>query len=201
MQSTVIVTWVLALAGSSALAHGRGLTQAQPSAPDEAPSALAPALVTQLASTWGSGPHQEGLRESPWLQQAAAPLEQPADRASGKLGQPWAPAPAPDGADRDASFRSFQMDGQGSVAWMPDSWNGSSAASAGNVMDASSPCDHLKGSPAEWMRHGGALGFACAQQVQPLWQSTVLMLFSPTWQCQESASGCHVTYALQRQGY
>ena len=45
---------------------------------------------------------------------------------------------------------------------------GGAAEAAGSTRSAAvgaSPCDSLEGGPTEWMKTGGAMGFACAQQV------------------------------------
>jgi len=87
---------------------------------------------------------------------------------------PTAPAPAPytqpdsaEGDIPDAALDSASAEDLAAQAPGPIPYEITPQAleAARNENNETSPCDALKGSPAEWMQSGGALGFACAQQV------------------------------------
>lgn len=87
---------------------------------------------------------------------------------------PTAPAPTPytqpdsaEGESFDAALDSASAEVSAAQApgAIPYEIAAQALEAARNGTNGTSPCDALTGSPAEWMRSGGALGFACAQQV------------------------------------
>ena len=94
---------------------------------------------------------------------SAAPDQAPATPASAPSTQPGAAlatAPLPATAVSPAETEAGPAPG---LAAPKDA--AETAVGAGNDTSGSSPCDGLDGEPTEWMRSGGAMGLACAQQV------------------------------------
>ena len=154
-------------------ADGTGPTGLAIAAPEQAPapngqasSAAALAPDAQLAR------HQalpEGSYGTAWLSGATGQNGAALGTGLGQDGQPSrAPAAAPEAAEGDSSLAAPEWDGQELAAWGTDMQNASAPVQSGNDTDGASPCAALEGSPTEWMRSGGALGFACAQQVRTL---------------------------------
>lgn len=153
-------------------ADGTGPTGLAIAAPEQAPAPdgqASSAAAAALAPDAQLAPEQallEGSHGTAWLSGATRQDGAALGTGLGQAGQPFgAPAAAPEAAEGGSSPAAPEWAGQDAAAWGTDIQNGSTPVQSGNDTDWASPCDALEGSPTEWMRSGGALGFACAQQV------------------------------------
>ena len=156
-------------------ADGTGPTGLAIAAPEQAPAPggqTSSAAAAALAPDAQLAPEQalpEGSYGTAWLSGATRQDGAALGTGLGQPGQPsGAPAAAPEAAEGDSSPAAHKWAGQDAAAWGPNMQNGSTPVQSGSDTDWVSPCNALQGSPTEWMRSGGALEFACAQQVRTL---------------------------------
>ena len=136
---------------------------------DETALGAARAASTEITRHVALAPDEalsDGLSSVTSRSIAAEPFEDGVGSISGQGGQAWTPglAPGPQGATEGYALP--EISGKESAARDPSTGSGNSAAYSGNSVGAVFPCDNLQGGPTEWMRHDGALGLACAQQVR-----------------------------------
>ena len=136
---------------------------------DETAIGAAPAAGAESAPLTAPAPdgaHLGVLSSNAWHSSAAVPSGVGLGSMSGQGGQAWAPGPAPGPQGASGAGGLHEMVGSDAAAWGPSTGDESPSAYSGSGMGAGSPCESLQGGPTEWMRHDGALGLACAQQVQ-----------------------------------
>ena len=148
------------------------------------------AFTAQDETALGAAPAEalpDGLGSDAWSSIAAEPSGDGSGSMSGQQGsQAWTTAAAPGPQGASGGYGSPEMGWDKSAAWEPSTGAGKQAAYSGNGMSTGSPCDSLQGGPTEWMRHGGAFGLACAQQVQAAdycaWCGMSLAMQAPPWE-------------------
>ena len=203
-----ILGYVESTAASSGVDHGDSHNTTEPSRLQPGVNAGL-AFTAQDETALGAAPAEalpDGLGSDAWSSIAAEPSGDGIGSMSGQQGsQAWTTAAAPGPQGASGGSGSPEMGVEESAAWDSSISAGTSAAYSGKSMGAESLCDSLQGGPTEWMRHGGALGLACAQQVQAAdycaWCGMSLAVQAPPWdRVQNKCSVCLGSGQEQMQG-